>query len=77
MEITRTFDLLDHLVTAFPDKTDILAGKEKGEWVKYSTHDYYKYAHYMACGLLELGLQPGDKVVTISANCPWLLPSPA
>ena len=70
MEITRTFDLLDHLVTAFPDKTDILAGKEKGEWVKYSTHDYYKYAHYMACGLLELGLQPGDKVVTISANCP-------
>ena len=65
MEITRTFDLLDHLVTAFPDKTDILAGKEKGEWVKYSTHDYYKYAHYMACGLLELGLQPGDKVVTI------------
>ena len=24
----------------------------------------------MACGLLELGLQPGDKVVTISANCP-------
>ena len=70
MEITRTFDLLDHLVTSFPDKADILAGKEKGEWVKYSTHDYYKYAHYMACGLLELGLHPGDKVVTISANCP-------
>ncbi len=70
MEITRTFDLLDHLVTSFPDKADILAGKEKGEWVKYSTHDYYKYAHYMACGLLELGLQPGDRVVTISANCP-------
>ena len=70
MEITRTFDLLDHLVTKFPDKPDILAGKERGEWVKYSTHDYYKYAHYMACGLLELGLQPGDKVVTISANCP-------
>ena len=33
MEITRTFDLLDYLVTKFPDKTDIFAAKEKGEWV--------------------------------------------
>jgi len=70
MEITRIFDLLDHLVTRFPDKTDILAGKEKGEWVKYSTHDYYKYSHYLAYGLIEMGLQPGDKVITISGNCP-------
>ena len=31
MEITRTFDLLDHLVTKFPDKPDILAGKVNGE----------------------------------------------
>ena len=52
MEITRTFDLLDHLVTNFPDKEDILACKEKGEWVRYSTHDYYKYSHYLAYGLL-------------------------
>ena len=70
MEITRTFDLLDHLVTNFPDKNDIFAVKEKGEWVKYNTHDYYKYSHYLACGLIEMGLQPGDKVITISANCP-------
>ena len=70
MEITRTFDLLDYLVTKFPDKTDIFAAKEKGEWVKYSTHDYYKYSHYLACGLIEMGLQPGDKVITISGNCP-------
>ena len=41
MEITRTFDLLDHLVEQYP-KDDILAGKVNGEWVKYSSHDYYK-----------------------------------
>ena len=70
MEIKRTFDLLEHLVGNFPDKSDIFACKEKGEWVKYSTHDYYKYAHYLAYGLIEIGLKPGDKVVTISANCP-------
>ena len=69
MEITRTFDLLDHLVANYP-KDDILAGKVNGEWVKYSSADYYKYAHYLACGLMELGLQPGDRVVTISNNCP-------
>ncbi|MBR6844291.1 MAG: long-chain fatty acid--CoA ligase [Bacteroidales bacterium] len=68
-EITRTFDLLDHLVEQFP-KDDILAGKVNGEWVKYSSHDYYKYAHYMAYGLCEVGLQEGDRVLTMSANCP-------
>ena len=68
-EITRTFDLLDHLVENFP-KDDILAGKVNGEWVKYSSHDYYKYAHYLAYGLCEVGLKEGDRVVTMSANCP-------
>lgn len=70
MEVTRTFDLLDHLLANYPDKEDILACKEKGEWVKYSTRDYYKYAHYLAYGLIEMGLKPGDKVITLSNNCP-------
>ena len=68
-EITRTFDLLDHLVERYP-KDDILAGKVNGEWVKYSSHDYYKYAHYLAYGLCEIGLKEGDRVVTMSGNCP-------
>lgn len=68
-EITRTFDLLDHLVEQYP-KEDMLAGKVNGEWVKYSSHDYYKYAHYMAYGLCEMGLKEGDRVITMSANCP-------
>lgn len=69
IEITRTFDLLDHLVHNFP-KEDILAGKVNGEWVKYSSHDYFKFSHYMAYGFLELGLKKGDHVITISHNCP-------
>ena len=68
-EITRIFDLLDHLVEQYP-KDDILAGKVNGEWVKYSSHDYYKYAHYLAYGLCEIGLKEGDRVVTMSGNCP-------
>lgn len=69
MEITRTFDLLDHLVINYP-KDDILSGKVNGEWIKYSSHDYYKYAHYLAYGLCEMGFQPGDRIITLSANCP-------
>ena len=69
MEIQRTFDLLDLLVERYP-KDDILAGKVNGEWVTYSSHDYYKYAHYLAYGLCEMGLHEGDRVITMSANCP-------
>ena len=68
-EITRTFDLLDHLVEQHP-KDDILAGKVAGEWVRYSSHDFYKFAHYLAYGLCEMGLKQGDRVVTMSGNCP-------
>ena len=69
VQITRLFDLLDHLVVNHP-KDDLLAGQVNGEWVKYSSHDYYKYAHFMAYGLMEMGVQPGDRVITISNNCP-------
>lgn len=69
IEINRTFDLLDHLVTNYP-KDDILAGKVNGEWVRYSSHDYYKFAHFLAYGFLSMGLKRGDHVVTISNNCP-------
>lgn len=69
VEITRTFDILDHLVSNYP-KDDILAGKVNGEWVRYSSHDYYKFAHFMAYGFLSMGLKRGDTVVTISNNCP-------
>lgn len=69
IEINRTFDLLDHLVSKYP-KDDILAGKVNGEWVRYSCNDYYKFSHFMAYGFLAMGLKRGDKVVTISNNCP-------
>lgn len=69
MEVTRTFDLLDNLVQNY-DKDDILSGKVNGEWVKYSSHDYYKFAHLLAYGLCEMGFQKGDIIITISGNCP-------
>ena len=70
MEVTRTFDILTRLKALYPTKNDILAGKKEGVWIKYSIHDYSEYAHHLASAFLEMGLQPGDKVITASHNCP-------
>ncbi len=67
--VTRTFDLLDHLLDNY-QKDDILCSKSEGKWIRFSSHDYYKYSHYLAYGFYEMGFKPGDKVVTLSPNCP-------
>lgn len=70
MEITRIFDFLEQLKEKHPDKTDILSQKKNGVWIKYSVEDYYEMAHLLSYGFLALGLQPNDKVVTVTNNRP-------
>jgi long-chain acyl-CoA synthetase len=70
MELKRTFDILDHLLMICPEKDDMLACKEKGNWAKYSVSEYVKQVEYTSYGLIALGLQKGDLVVTISNNRP-------
>ncbi len=69
MTFTRLFDLLPYCLEKFP-KSDALAGKQKGQWVKYSTQDYLENSTNLAYGLLTMGLKKGDKVGLISNNCP-------
>jgi long-chain acyl-CoA synthetase len=70
MELIRTFDILNNLLELCPDKSDMLAGKEKGTWFKYSVNEYVGMTEKTSFGLLALGLQKGDLVVTISNNRP-------
>ncbi len=70
MEMTRTFDLLNRLLENYPQKDDIIAGKENKQWVKYSTKDYVELATMVSYGLLSLGLKKGDKVAMVSNNRP-------
>lgn len=70
MEIIRTFDLLQQYRDKFHDKTDALAGKVKGEWVRYTSRQYVENSDWMSYGLLALGLKKGDKVATICNNRP-------
>ncbi|HOY32001.1 MAG TPA: long-chain fatty acid--CoA ligase [Bacteroidales bacterium] len=69
MEITRIFDLLDRYTEKFP-KNDALAGKEEGEWIKYSTKQYVEISNYISYAFLHLGVQKGDTIATITHNRP-------
>ena len=69
MEVTRIFDLLDRYITKFP-KDDAFAGKEEGEWMKYSTRSYVDISNYISYGFIALGVQKGDKIATITYNRP-------
>ena len=70
MSIKRTFDLLERYQQKFPDKEDVFGAKQNGKWITYSTKDYTEFAYQISYGLLSLGLQKGDKIVTISNNRP-------
>ena len=67
MTVERTFDLLERYRENFT-KEDALCSKQNGVWVKYSTADYMDYSYNFSYGLLELGLQKGDKIITVSNN---------
>ncbi len=70
MNLTRLFDILDLYRYSYPDKQDAFARNEDGHWKKYTTQDYLDFSDWVSMGLLELGLNRGDKVATITPNRP-------
>ncbi len=73
-DVTRLFDILPYYAKSFKPKDDVLAGKDNGQWVKYSIKDYISAADNISYGLLKLGVKPGDNVATISGGRPeWNL----
>ncbi|RLD29016.1 MAG: long-chain fatty acid--CoA ligase [Bacteroidetes bacterium] len=69
MTPTRIFDLLERFLKKFPGQ-DVLAEKIEGKWVFYTSEQYHEIAHNFAYGLLELGFEKGDKLVTVTNNRP-------
>ncbi len=69
MAYSRVFDLIYHQRETRP-KQDSLACKVNGEWKKYSTDDVIRIAGQVSKFLLNLGLEPGDKVALIANNRP-------
>jgi long-chain acyl-CoA synthetase len=70
MEVSRIFDLLPRYKHSFRPKDDALAGKENGEWIRYSIDQYIEFANNISYALLKLGIQKGDKIATITPSRP-------
>ena len=69
MAITRTFDLLDRYKKQFY-RTNVLNFKKNGKWQGYSAAEYIELSHNFAYGLMALGFNGGDKIITVSNNRP-------
>lgn len=69
MKVTRTFDLLDRYEKEF-NKEVALSVKRAGKWHSWSTRAYIDTCIEVACGLLEMGLEKGDKILTVTNNRP-------
>ena len=77
---SRIFDCIDYQLNKFP-KLDMLAGKENGEWIKYSTASVQSIINKLSAGLLQIGVSGNDmtidkqdKIAIISKNRPeWIM----
>ena len=67
---TRIFDILTTYSEKWPEQQVALAKKENGIWRKYSPSEYEAITRKVAYALIELGIQPKDKVAIISGNRP-------
>lgn len=79
MTVKRLFDCLEHQLQHFP-KQDMLAAKENGHWVTYSTQQVTDTVNRLSAGLIQLGVsandltpESSDKIAIISNNRPeWI-----
>lgn len=74
MEVTRIFDLTQRYAQLCPTKPDALAGKDEGQWQKYSTGEFVNNSDFVSYGLMQLGIKKGDKIASITFNRPeWTM----
>ena len=68
------FSLLSHSYLKYKDTKKVaIRKKEFGRWRDYTWQDYYQNVVWVGSGLLELGLEHGDKVAIIGDNDPeWV-----
>jgi len=69
MEIKRLFDLLDRYKEKF-NKPVLFGGKTDGIWQRYSAQQHIENSTNISYGLMQLGIQPGDKIISITTNRP-------
>ncbi len=57
-----------------PSKSDLLMRKKKGLWEVVSSQEVAETVENFSCGLMALGVKPGDRVAMLSEDRPkWLM----
>jgi long-chain acyl-CoA synthetase len=69
LPITRIFELLPNYRDEFA-REDMVAAKENGVWVTYSTDKFIALTDSLSKGLIASGTVKGDNIAIISANRP-------
>lgn len=64
MRPTKLFEYIYYQKNNFPQER-AFGYKKDGKWTYFSTDDIIAQANKVSCGLLKMGLKPGDKVATI------------
>ncbi|HEY0547940.1 MAG TPA: long-chain fatty acid--CoA ligase, partial [Pyrinomonadaceae bacterium] len=72
-EPTTLVEMFEQTVRAH-NKPDALNYKSDGAWHSISSNEMLQRARHIALGLHSIGIQRGDRVALLSANCPeWTL----
>lgn len=69
-EISRLFDILTRYEEVHPEQNVALAAKRDGVWKTFSPKEYRTITDNISYALMNLGIQPGDRVGLISTNRP-------
>lgn len=71
---TRLFDFIYYQKAHHPQAKAFNSKDENGNWKSFSTDDVISIANKVSCGLLKLGVKPGDKIaIAIYKNRPeWV-----
>jgi long-chain acyl-CoA synthetase len=67
LEIKRIFDFAYFQQEEY-DLKKAMVSKASGEWVPTSSREFIEKANMASCGLLALGVKPGDRVALISST---------
>jgi len=65
MDVTRLFEFIYYQKENYPQEKT-LGHQLDGEWIYYSTDQIIDMAMQVSCGLLEMGVQAGDKIALIA-----------
>lgn len=69
MDVKRNFDLIAFANAKYP-LDECISVKRNGKWDKFSTKEVIENSNYLSYGLMELGINKGDKIATVSNNRP-------